>query len=136
MPEPPSAILASPFPPGYPARSTPSPASARSLRHITKRAAIGIGCGGTRSGNSSSDIFLAFSVANPGPVPWEEHPFVTHTVLNNEMLDPIYPASVEAIEEAVVNAIVAAVDVASVKPAGITVRAIDTAKLVALFRHA
>ena len=49
---------------------------------------------------------------------------------------PIYLASVEAVEEAAVNAIVAGVDVASVKPEGIMVRAIDTAKLAALFRHA
>ena len=60
---------------------------------------------------------------------------MTHTVLNNEILDPIYLASVEAVEEAVINAIVAGVDVASVKPEGITVRAIDTEKLAALFRQ-
>ena len=43
--------------------------------------------------------------------------------------DPIYLASVEAVEEAVVNAIVAGVDVDAVMPKGLTIRAIDTAKL-------
>ncbi len=114
--------------------ATDAPLSALSLRHIAKRAAIGIGRGGTPSGNSSGDIFLAFSVANPGPMPQEAQPFVTQTVLNNEVLDPIYLASVEAVEEAVINAIVAGVDVPALKPAGLIVRAIDTDKLAALFR--
>ncbi|MEO6298776.1 MAG: P1 family peptidase [Paracoccaceae bacterium] len=113
--------------------ATDAPLSALSLRHIAKRASIGIGRGGTPSGNSSGDIFLAFSVANPGPMPQEGQPFVTQTVLNNEILDPIYLASVEAVEEAVINAIVAGVDVAAIKPQGLTVRAINTEKLAALF---
>ena len=114
--------------------ATDAPLSALALRHIAKRAAIGIGRGGTPSGNSSGDIFLAFSTANPGPMPQVAAPLLTRTELNTEIIDPIYLASVEAVEEAVVNALVAGVDVASVKPEGIMVRAIDTGKLAALFR--
>jgi L-aminopeptidase/D-esterase-like protein len=112
---------------------TDAPLSSISLRHIAKRAAIGIGRNGTPGGNSSGDIFLAFSVANPGPMPQTEAAVASRRELNPEYLDPLYLAAVEAVEEAVVNAIVAGEDVATLKPAGRTVRAIDTKRLAALF---
>ena len=114
--------------------ATDAPLSPLSLRHLARRAAIGIGRGGTPSGNSSGDIFLAFSVANPGPMPQQAGPLQSRPELNNEILDPVYLASVEAVEEAVINALVAGVDVDAVRPKGLTVRAIDTEKLAAMFR--
>ena len=114
--------------------ATDAPLSALSLRQIAKRAAIGIGRNGTPGGNSSGDIFLALSVANPGPMPQRAGSLVTRSELNGDRIDPLYLASVEAVEEAVVNAIVAGEDVATVKPAGQTVRAIDTEALRALWR--
>ena len=114
--------------------ATDAPLSALSLRHLAKRASIGIGRGGTPSGNSSGDIFLAFSVANPGPMPRQSPALMLRAELNNEILDPIYLASVEAVEEAVINALVAGVDVDAVMPKGLTVRAIDTEKLAAMFK--
>ena len=113
---------------------TDAPLSPLSLRHVAKRAAIGIGRGGTPSGNSSGDIFLAFSTANPGPMPHHAPALQLRAELNTEILDPLYLASVEAVEEAVVNALVAGVDVAAVRPKGLIVRAIDTEKLAAMFR--
>ncbi len=114
--------------------ATDAPLSALSLRHLARRASIGIGRGGTPSGNSSGDIFLAFSVANPGPMPQQAGALLSRPELNNEVLDPIYLASVEAVEEAVINALVAGVNVDAVSPKGLTVRAIDTEKLAAMFR--
>lgn len=113
--------------------ATDAPLSGLSLRQGAKRAAIGIGRGGTPGGNNSGDIFLAFSVANPGPMPQHAGPILTKEELNGEALDPLYLATVEAIEEAVINAIVAGVDVPTVKPAGHVCRAIDTAALAAMF---
>ena len=49
--------------------ATDAPLSGLALRQLAKRAAIGIGRGGTPGGNNSGDIFLAFSTANPGPMP-------------------------------------------------------------------
>ena len=114
--------------------ATDAPLSALSLRHIARRASMGIARGGTPAGNSSGDIFLAFSVANPGPMPHSADPLLTRVELNSEILDPLYLAAVESVEEAVVNALVAGVDVAAINPAGLIVRAIDSAKLAALFR--
>ncbi|MBL4926975.1 P1 family peptidase [Fuscibacter oryzae] len=113
--------------------ATDAPLSRTSLRHLARRAGVGIGRGGTPGGNSSGDIFLAFSTANPGPMPQEAGPLVNRAELNNELLDPIYLAAVEAVEEAVVNAIVAGEDVAAVKPAGVVVPGIDRDRLRDLF---
>ena len=114
--------------------ATDAPLSALSLRHVARRASMGVARGGTPAGNSSGDIFLAFSTANAGPMPQGAWPLLTKAELNNEILDPLYLAAVEAVEEAVVNAIVAGVDVAAVKPKGLVVPGIDGARLAALFQ--
>ncbi|MDB5664714.1 P1 family peptidase [Cypionkella sp.] len=112
---------------------TDAPLSGLSLRQVAKRAALGIGRGGTPGGNSSGDIFLALSVANPGPMPQRAAAVLTKTEINGELIDPLYLAAVQAVEEAVVNAIVAGEDVATFKPAGQIVPGIDTKRLAALF---
>jgi D-aminopeptidase len=112
---------------------TDAPLSGLSLRQTAKRAAIGIGRGGTPGGNNSGDIFLAFSIADPGPMPQQSGAMIGRSELNGEFLDPFYLAAVEAIEEAVVNALVAGEDVATFKPAGHVVRAIDTRRLAGMF---
>lgn len=112
---------------------TDAPLSALALRAVAKRAAIGIGRNGTPGGNSSGDIFLAFSTANEEPMPQIAAALTSRVELNAEYLDPLYLAAVQAVEEAVVNALVAGEDVASVKPEGLTIKAIDTGQLVAMF---
>lgn len=105
--------------------ATDAPLSALSLRHLARRAAIGIGRNGTPGGNNSGDIFLAFATADIGPMPQLDGALLTRTELNGEMIDPLYLAAVEAVEEAVVNALVAGEDAPTVKPEGLVVRAID-----------
>lgn len=104
---------------------TDAPLSPLSLQHLAKRASIGIGRHGTPSGNSSGDIFLAFSIANKRELPQLGAAKQSFEFINNEVLDPCYLAAVEAVEEAVVNALVAAETMTTVKPAGLTCRAID-----------
>jgi D-aminopeptidase len=58
---------------------------------------------------------------------------VTKQELNIELLDNLYLAAVQSIEEAVVNAMVAGEDVATVKPAGRVCRALDAERLKAIF---
>ncbi len=113
--------------------ATDAPLSGLGLRQLAKRAAIGIGRNGTPGGNNSGDIFLAFSTANAGPMPQKTGAILTKQELNGEVMDPIYLAGVQSVEEAVVNAIVAGEDVATVKPRGKICRAIDTAALQRLF---
>lgn len=113
--------------------ATDAPLSQLSLRAVARRAALGIGRGGTPGGNSSGDIFLAFSTADPGPMPERDADFVTRETMNPERIDPLYLAVVEAVDEAVVNAIVAGEDTPAVKPEGLIVRGIDREALRRLF---
>ena len=109
--------------------ATDAPLLPGQLERLARRASLGIGRGGTPSGNNFGDIFLAFSTANdPGPLP--EPPALRFTALSNDDLDPVYMAAVESVEEAVINAMLAA-DTMTGKQ-GRTVEAIDPAALKAL----
>ena len=113
--------------------ATDAPLSGLALRQLAKRAALGIGRGGSPGGNNSGDIFLALSTANPGPMPQFAPPVTMRAELNIELLDALYMGAVRSVEEAVVNALVAGEDVPTVKPRGHICRAIDTERLRALF---
>ena len=112
---------------------TDLPLAPHQLRRLAKRAAIGIGRGGTPGGNNSGDLFLAFSTANRGPLPQLAGPRRTFETINDECFDPIYLAAVEAVEEAVVNALLAAEDMSTLRPPGFLCRAIDPERLRRLF---
>lgn len=86
------------------------------LERVARRASIGIGRGGTPGGNNSGDIFLAFSTANQMPLPQVSGAWRHMQCLNDELLDPVYMAAVEAVEEAVLNALCAAKSVAFARP--------------------
>ena len=111
---------------------TDLPMAPHQLRRLAKRAAIGIGRGGTPGGNNSGDIFLAFSTANRGPIPQLAGPRRSLETISDEAFDPIYQAAAEAIEEAVINAMLAAEDMTSLRPPGLICRAIDAERLRAL----
>lgn len=87
--------------------ATDAPLFPTQIERLARRAAIGIGRAGTPSGNSSGDIFLAFSTANdPGPLP--EPARLGFEAISNDLLDPLFLAAVEAVDEAVLNAMCAA----------------------------
>ncbi len=113
--------------------ATDAPLSALSLRHVARRAGLGVGRGGSPGGQNSGDIFLAFSTAEFGGMPQFAPALVSRVEINDEILDPLYLATVEAVEEAVVNALVAGEDRPTFKPKGQICRAIDTQALAAMF---
>ncbi|MBZ5550062.1 MAG: P1 family peptidase [Acidobacteriia bacterium] len=86
--------------------ATDAPLIPTQLKRIARRASLGLGRDGSYSGGGSGDIFIAFSTANPGAA----SPKGIHDLkmLPNDQLDPIFLATVEATEEAVINAMVAA----------------------------
>jgi len=86
--------------------ATDAPLIPTQLKRVVRRAALGLGRDGSFSGDGSGDIFIAFSTANPGAA----SPNGIHDLkmLANEHLNPIFLATVQATEEAVVNAMVAA----------------------------
>jgi L-aminopeptidase/D-esterase-like protein len=116
--------------------ATDAPLSALSLRHLARRAGLGVGRGGSPGGNNSGDLFLAFSVAEPMDLPQSAPPRRRCEHLNNELLDPVYLAAVEAVEEAVLNALLAGEDAPTVKPPGGVCRAIDPNALRAILARA
>jgi len=86
--------------------ATDAPLIPTQLKRIAKKVSLGLGRDGSYSGDGSGDIFIAFSTANPGAVGTKGvHQL---TMLPNDSLDPIFLATVQATEEAVVNAMVAA----------------------------
>lgn len=106
--------------------ATDCPLLPHQLDRLARRATLGIGRNGTAGGNGSGDIFLAFSTANALLAPSDAPEVLDLRVLNDRCIDPLYEAAVQATEEAVVNAMVAAEDRVAIKPAGQVVRAIDT----------
>jgi L-aminopeptidase/D-esterase-like protein len=86
---------------------TDAPLSSRQLERVARRAALGLARTGTSSGNTSGDIFLAFSTANV--VPQQKTPAVLDVkLLSTDEINPIFRATVEATEEAVINAMMKA----------------------------
>jgi D-aminopeptidase len=86
--------------------ATDAPLIPTQLKRIAKKVSLGLGRNGSYSGDGSGDIFIAFSTANPGAVGTEGMHQLS--MLPNDSLDPIFLATVQATEEAVVNAMVAA----------------------------
>jgi D-aminopeptidase len=86
--------------------ATDAPLIPTQLKRIAKKVSLGLGRDGSYSGDGSGDIFLAFSTANPGAV--SSKGLHQLTMLPNDSLDPVFLATVQATEEAVVNAMVAA----------------------------
>ena len=86
--------------------ATDAPLLPHQLKRIAKRASLGVGRLGGTGGNPSGDIFVAFSIANPGAA--KPDASVVVTMLPNERIDPLFQATIQATEEAIVNAMVAA----------------------------
>ena len=86
--------------------ATDAPLLPHQLERIARRATMGLARTGATSGNGSGDIFLAFSTANDGvaAAPREVHV----NMLSNSRISALFSATVEATEEAIVNALVAA----------------------------
>ena len=86
--------------------ATDAPLLPHQLKRVAKRASLGVGRLGGTGGNPSGDIFVAFSTANPGAAKPDAN--VSVTMLPNERISPLFEATIQATEEAIVNAMVAA----------------------------
>ena len=85
--------------------ATDAPLLPTQLKRLARRVSLGLARTGTISGNSSGDLFIAFSVANPNAANPDQ---VTHDVqtIPNDLMDPLFAGVVQATEEAVVNALI------------------------------
>ncbi len=86
--------------------ATDAPLLPTQLKRIARRAAMGLARNGSYAGNGSGDIFIAFSTANPGTGQHQATDRIS--MLGNDEIDPLFIAAVDATEEAIINAMVAA----------------------------
>jgi L-aminopeptidase/D-esterase-like protein len=86
--------------------ATDAPLLSHQLKRVARRVPLGLARMGSTSGNSSGDIFIAFSTANPEAS--KPTGLVTLSMLPNERINSLFEATVQATEEAVVNALIAA----------------------------
>jgi L-aminopeptidase/D-esterase-like protein len=86
--------------------ATDAPLVAHQLKRLARRVSLGLGRNGSVSGNGSGDIFIAFSIANSGAAATDR--VVDLKMLPNDLIEPVFAATVQATEEAVINAMVAA----------------------------
>jgi L-aminopeptidase/D-esterase-like protein len=100
--------------------ATDAPLVAHQLKRLARRAALGLARTGSVAGNGSGDIFIAFSTANPGAANGGK--LAQLSVLPNERMNSLFDATVQATEEAIINALVAAE----------TMTGIDNHKVIAL----
>jgi D-aminopeptidase len=86
--------------------ATDAPLLPHQLKRIAARVPLGIGAVGGRGENGSGDIFIAFSTANP--TAFQRDKFSKIDELPNDLINPLFDATVQAVEEAIINAMVAA----------------------------
>jgi D-aminopeptidase len=86
--------------------ATDAPLIPTQLKRVAKKVSLGLGRDGSYSGDGSGDIFIAFSTANGATVSSKKS--ITLEMLPNDSLDPVFLATVQATEEAIVNAMIAA----------------------------
>jgi D-aminopeptidase len=86
--------------------ATDAPLLPHQLKRLARRATMGLARTGATSGNGSGDIFIAFSTANAEAGRVEG--LVSLEMLPNDRMNPLFDATVQATEEAIINALVAA----------------------------
>ncbi len=86
--------------------ATDAPVLPHQLKRIVQRVSLGIGQVGGQGTNGSGDIFIAFSTANP--TAFQRKDFTKVETLANDQINPLFEATIQATEEAIINAMVAA----------------------------
>ena len=109
--------------------ATDAPLLPQQLKRLATRVSLGIGKIGSVASDSSGDLFLAFSTANVSDV---SSTMKTTRFLSNDQMNPLFQATIECVEEAVVNALVAAETMTGYE--GHRVEAISIPDLITILR--
>jgi L-aminopeptidase/D-esterase-like protein len=86
--------------------ATDAPLLPHQLKRLARRASLGLARTGSVAGNGSGDIFIAFSTANAGAS--KPGGVADLRMMPNDQMDPLFAATVQATEEAIINAMIAA----------------------------
>ena len=111
--------------------ATDAPLLPHQLKRVAKRVALGIGRMGGLGENGSGDLFLAFSTANRAGMASQS--VATVSVLPNDLINPIFEATVQATEESILNAMLAARTMTGVD--GLRLHALPHDRLVDIMRR-
>jgi L-aminopeptidase/D-esterase-like protein len=110
--------------------ATDAPLLPHQLKRVATRVALGVGRMGGFGGNGSGDIFVAFSTANPKAAVSGEVARVE--MLPNDRVNPVFEATVQATEEAILNSLLAAETMTGAN--GVRVEALPPDRLLAAMR--
>ena len=111
--------------------ATDAPLMPHQLERMARRVSMGMARNGSISSNSSGDIFVAFSTANQRAAS-EPGTSTNARVMANGLLTPLFAATVQATEEAIINALVAAETMTGAN--GVTVHALPHDRLREVLR--
>jgi L-aminopeptidase/D-esterase-like protein len=112
--------------------ATDAPLQAHQLQRIARRAALGVGRDGSIGGDYSGEFALAFSTTNT--LPFEGPPRTTEPINDNQMdvMDALFEATVQSVEEALINQLVASTTMTGVN--GATVYSLPHDRLITLMK--
>ena len=89
--------------------ATNAPLDHRNLMRLAQRAILGMGKTGGIESNGSGDYVIAFSTADSLRVPYNEsQKILNNSLLSNDAMTPLFMATIEATEEAIINSLFAA----------------------------
>jgi D-aminopeptidase len=111
--------------------ATDAPLLPHQLDRLSQRAGLGVARVGGAGENGSGDIFVGFSTANRGLAGGGAKPV---TMLGNDSINPLFYATIEATEEAIVNAMLQAETMTG--KGGVTVHRLDPELLLDVMRAA
>jgi len=111
--------------------ATDAPLLPHQLKRLARRAGMGLARMGSHAGDGSGDIFVAFSTANSLALSGGK--FASAEFIENASLDPLFEATVQAAEEAIVNSMIAARDMSG--EGGRYAKALPQAELVKLLKR-
>ncbi|MEQ9413592.1 MAG: P1 family peptidase [Cyclobacteriaceae bacterium] len=114
--------------------ATDAPLDARNLKRLAKRAIMGLAKTGGIASNGSGDYVIAFSINESIRVPYQSEPTKAYTYLNNDYMSPLFMATIEATEEAIINSLFAATSVGKLRN-GEEVKPLPIEKVIELMKR-
>jgi len=111
--------------------ATDAPLLPHQIKRLARRIPLGMHRVGAPGDNTSGDIFMAFSTANSGAA--RRNSTVDLRMLSNDQLDPLFEATIQATEEAILNALIAATTTVGIN--GNTAHALPHARLQEILRR-
>jgi len=112
--------------------ATNAPLDARNLERLAKRAIMGLAKTGGIASNGSGDYVIAFSTDSTLRIPHNAPDLLQQKLLSNDAMSPLFMATIEATEEAIINSLFAAVSMKGKN--GRTIEALPLEKIKAIFK--